>query len=123
VKLDPATLRLLRSTNTVDITTTGRRSGRPHRVEIWMFEVDGQFIITGTPGPRSWLANLLADPRLTVHLPEGREVIATATPVTDETLRHRVFTAEATWWYRSQTPLEDLIASSPMVALTFGSPD
>ena len=47
---------------TIDITTTGRRSGQARRIEIWMLDVDGRFFITGTPGRRDWLANLLADP-------------------------------------------------------------
>ena len=117
--LDPTTLHLLRTANTVDITTTGHRTGRPHRIEIWMFEIDGLFIITGTPGPRSWLANLRADPRLTVHLPDGHDIPATATPVADGTLRRRVFAADATWWYRTQTSVADLVANSPMVVLDF----
>ena len=49
---------------TIDITTTGRRTGRPRRIEIWMLDVDGRYFITGTPGRRDWLANLSADPKL-----------------------------------------------------------
>ena len=70
--LDPwpmeAVRRELADDPTIDITTTGRRSGKSRRVEIWMLDVDGRFFITGTPGPRDWLANLLADPSLVVHL-------------------------------------------------------
>jgi deazaflavin-dependent oxidoreductase (nitroreductase family) len=58
----------LRDDPTIDITTTGRRSAEPRRVEIWMLDIDGRFFITGTPGPRDWLANLRANPSLTVHL-------------------------------------------------------
>lgn len=52
----------------IDITTTGRRTGRPRRVEIWFHNIDGRIIITGQPGPRDWLANLIADPEFTLHL-------------------------------------------------------
>ena len=38
------------------------------RIEIWMLDIDGRFFITGTPGRRDWLANLMAEPRSTVHL-------------------------------------------------------
>jgi hypothetical protein len=58
----------LRDDPTVDITTTGRRSGQPRRIEIWMLDVDGRFFITGTPGRRDWLANVIAYPDLVVHL-------------------------------------------------------
>ena len=34
----------------IDITTTGRRSGQPRRIEIWFHNLDGRLYITGTPG-------------------------------------------------------------------------
>jgi deazaflavin-dependent oxidoreductase (nitroreductase family) len=77
---------------TVDITTTGRRSGLPRRVEIWMFNADGRLFITGTPGRRDWLANLHADRHLVVHLkrPAGVDLDATAAPLSDPATRRRV---------------------------------
>lgn len=113
------TMELLRRIETVDITTTGRRSGQPRRIEIWMYEVDGRFVITGTPGPRDWYANLMADPSLTIHLPDGTDVVATAVPVADREIRRGIFTAAKTWWYRSQTTVADLVDNSPMVELSF----
>ncbi|MDQ2999008.1 MAG: nitroreductase/quinone reductase family protein [Chloroflexota bacterium] len=47
---------------TIDITTIGRTSGEPRRIEIWFHNVDGHIYITGTPGRRSWYANLRANP-------------------------------------------------------------
>jgi deazaflavin-dependent oxidoreductase (nitroreductase family) len=110
---------LLDSVETVDITTIGRNSGIPRRIEIWTYAVNGRNVITGTPGPRDWYANLLANPSLTVHLPGGVDLPAVATPVLDEDVRRQVFTADKTWWYRSQVDLEELIARSPMVELRF----
>ena len=106
---------------TVDITTTGRRSGEPRRIEIWMLDVDGRYFITGTPGRRDWLANLLADPALTVHLKRraGVDVSGRATPVRDDDTRRRVIEHLAATWYRSQTPVDDLVAQAPMVEVTF----
>ena len=77
---------------TIDITTTGRRSGLPRRIEIWMLDVDGRFFITGTPGRRDWFANLLDEPRLVVHLKRRAfvDLEARATVVTDEATRRRV---------------------------------
>ncbi len=106
---------------TVDITTTGRQSRQPRRIEIWMFEVGGRYVITGTPGPRDWYANLLAEPALTVHLDQGVELAAVASPVRDVNFRRSVFTAPHTSWYLTQTALDDLIATSPMVELSFPS--
>lgn len=109
---------------TVDITTTGRRSGLPRRIEIWMLEVDGRFYITGTPGPRDWLANLQADPSLVVHLKQRTtaDLPARATPVEDRQTRRRVLEHLTATWYRTQTPLDELVAEAPMVEVVFTEP-
>jgi deazaflavin-dependent oxidoreductase (nitroreductase family) len=106
---------------TIDITTTGRRSGAPRRIEIWMLDVDGRFFITGTPGPRHWLANLQADPDLTVHLKRHAmvDLAARADVVADATLRRQVLEHLAAHWYRSRSPLGDLVTTAPMVEVSF----
>src|SRR5258706_3114016 len=55
---------------TIDITTIGRTSGTPRRLEIVFHNIDGRIYISGQPSPtrRSWLANLAANPRFTFHL-------------------------------------------------------
>jgi hypothetical protein len=70
----------------VDISTTGRRSGRAHRIEMVFHHFDGEFFMTGRPGKRDWYANMLADPRFTLHLKRGvqADLDAVAEPVTDE---------------------------------------
>lgn len=67
----------------IDITTIGRRTGEPRRIEIWFHRVDGRYYITGTPGARSWYANLLANPDFTFHLKQSAEadLAARAVPV------------------------------------------
>ena len=48
---------------TIDITTTGRKSGMPRRIEIWFANLDGRlFIRGGIPGRRDWLANTESQP-------------------------------------------------------------
>lgn len=103
---------------TVDLTTTGRRSGQPRTVEIWWFRVDGRFVITGTPGRRDWLANVLEQPRVIIGV-DGQDLSATVTPVDDEAFRRRVFTDPRTSWYSSQAELDRLVATAPMVEVTF----
>ncbi len=102
---------------TADITTTGRRSGLLHRIEIWMLDVGGRFFITGTPGRRDWLANLHADPHVVVHLERraGLDLDATAAPVSDPATRRRVLEHLSASWYRTQTPIDELVATAPMV--------
>ncbi|HXN77524.1 MAG TPA: nitroreductase/quinone reductase family protein, partial [Candidatus Dormibacteraeota bacterium] len=60
----------LTGSQTVDITTIGRQSGKPRRLEIVFHNIDGRIFISGIPFPkrRNWLANLDANPRLTFHL-------------------------------------------------------
>ena len=103
---------------TIQITTNGRKTGMPRRVEIWWFRVDDRFIITGTPGRRDWLANLDADPRLTVHV-GGHDFEATATRVTDMSFRRKVFTRPQTSWYSSEAELDHLVMAAPMVEIHF----
>jgi deazaflavin-dependent oxidoreductase (nitroreductase family) len=114
----------LASDPTVDITTTGRRSGQPRRIEIWMLDIDGRFFITGTPGRRDWMANLLANHALVVHLKRDAhvDVPATAQPVTDPATRRAVLEHLSANWYRSQTPLDVLVETAPMVEVTFRDP-
>lgn len=69
-----------------DITTTGRKTGKPRRIEIYFHHFDGQFILTGRPGfKRDWMANLLADPAFTLHLKRNlsHDVPMIATPIDD----------------------------------------
>jgi deazaflavin-dependent oxidoreductase (nitroreductase family) len=83
-----------RDERTIEITTLGRRSGIPRRNEIWLHRVDGRWYLTGMPVPRSWYANLRANPRFMVHLKHGvtADLPANAVPV-DEQTRRRVITA------------------------------
>lgn len=103
---------------TIDLTTTGRRTGQRRTVEIWWFRVDDRFVITGTPGRRDWLANVLADPRIEIEV-GGQTLVATAGPVSDPTFRRRVFTDSATSWYKSQAELDHLVDTAPMIEVTF----
>ena len=106
---------------TIDITTTGRRSGELRRIEIWMMDVDGRYFITGTPGRRDWLANLKADPTLIVHLKRHAmiDLPAVARPVDDEPTRRAVLTHLSAHWYRGQTTLDHLVDDAPMVEVLF----
>jgi hypothetical protein len=90
--MDDRTRRALERDRTIDITTTGRASGRARRVEIWFHNLDGRLYITGTPGSRDWYANLLARPAFTFHLKESAraDLPARATPVLEPAERRRV---------------------------------
>lgn len=78
--------------HTVDITTTGAKSGEPRRIEMWFHNVDGDVYLTGLPGRRAWVANLLAHPEFTFHLKHGvrADLAARAEPVSDPDERRRL---------------------------------
>ncbi|MEL6982915.1 MAG: nitroreductase/quinone reductase family protein [Actinomycetota bacterium] len=118
---DPAVARALETDLTIDITTTGRRSGQPRRIEIWFLNIEGRVFITGTPGRRDWMANLAADPRFTFHLKESvtADLEAEARTVEDEPTRRLVLEHAVATWYRNQTPVDELVETAPMVEVTF----
>ena len=92
--LDERTRNALKADMVVDITTIGRKSGLPRRIEIWAHWLDGEAVITGSPGRRSWYANLVADPELTLHLKDDVRVDlpAVARPVRDKAERRALLT-------------------------------
>ncbi|MDH4116462.1 MAG: nitroreductase family deazaflavin-dependent oxidoreductase [Acidimicrobiia bacterium] len=110
----------LAAIRTIDMTTFGRTSGLPRRVEIWWFHTEDRFIVTGTPGPRHWLANLRADPRLIVHA-NGATFEAQAVEITDQAFRERFFrTADPEIsWYSTQAELDVLVTQAPMIEVLF----
>lgn len=112
----------LKNDSTIDITTIGRKSGQPRRIEIWFRLVDGRIYITGTPGTRDWYANLLGDPCFTFHLKESvqADLPARARPVLDVAERQQILAApEMTWYQQQVNSVEELVAGSPLVEVLF----
>lgn len=110
----------LREGGIVDITTRGRRSGEPRRIEIVSFNVDGRVYISGLPGRRGWLANLAADPRMVFHLKRGprADLPARARIIRDEAERRPVLERVTEAWTR-QSQLEAFVAGSPLIEVVF----
>ncbi len=109
--------------HTIDITTTGRRSGEPRRIEIVFHNIDGRIFISGTPYPkkRNWLANLEAKPNFTFHL-KGRvraDLPATARVIDDEDERRAVLPHIALAWRRDD--IDRMVSYSPLIEVTFDS--
>lgn len=70
--MDANTLNALNEGGIADITTIGRKSGRPRRIEIYFHQFEGDYYLTGRPGPRrDWQANIEANPEFTLHLKRG----------------------------------------------------
>ena len=101
---------------TVNLTTVGRKSGKPSTVEIWWFEFEDRLVVTGTPGPRDWLANIRSNPKVVIDHRSG-ELAGSATEIEDAEFRRRFFKSNEPRWYRGQAQLDALVADAPMVEL------
>ena len=65
------------------VTTTGRRTGRPHEVESWCVAVgDALYLMAGSGERSDTVRNALADPRVTVRVGDDTRA-ATARLVDD----------------------------------------
>jgi len=117
--MDDRVAEALKHGGVMDITTTGRRTGLPRRIELVFHSIDGRILISGRPGfPRSWIANLKANPRFTFHLKRGiqADLPAMGRVITDREERERLIPAIAASW--SYDPAI-MVASSPLVEVTF----
>jgi deazaflavin-dependent oxidoreductase (nitroreductase family) len=105
--------------HTIDITTTGRRSGLARRIETVFHNVEGRIVLSGLPGKRSWYANLLANPQFTFHLKGAvkADLLATARAIVEPVERHAVMERVAQNWGR--TDLDVMLVRSPLVEVTF----
>lgn len=118
--MDPATQHALDIDQVIDITTIGRHSGEPKRIEIWFHRVDGKYYITGLPGKRGWFANLAAKPGFTFHLKKSAvaDLPASATVISDPAERRAIFEPIVASLNRT-TELDYWVAASPLVRVDF----
>lgn len=118
--MDPQIDRALQSGGIIDITTTGRRSGRPHRLEIAFHNLNGKVYISGMPGRRDWYANLLANPEFMFHLKRRikADLSARARPIRDEAERRELLTEITRSWGRERQ-LDRFMAGSPLIEVSF----
>src|SRR3712207_4276007 len=120
--MDAAIEQALKSDGLIDITTVGRKTGQPRRIEIAFHNFDGVLYITGMPGKRGWYANLVANPQFTFHLKQSAQadLPARATPITDEAERRRILSKVVEKW-NQQDKLDAFVQSSPLVEVQLES--
>jgi deazaflavin-dependent oxidoreductase (nitroreductase family) len=116
---------------TIDITTTGRRSGQPRRIEIVFYRFEDAIYLSGLPAPRSrdWLVNLAAHPQFTFHLKHGTvaDLPAVATVIAEPAERRRVLAEFVDQFNQRNGPdgpwpraeLEEWMEGSPLVKVDF----
>jgi deazaflavin-dependent oxidoreductase (nitroreductase family) len=122
--MDPAIRRAIEGGLTCDITTFGRKSGEPRRLEIWYFVVEGRVYITGTPGQRDWYANLGVNPRMIFHVKQGAlaDLPAHAALITGPAERRRIMAAvmgQNSWFAAQSFSLDDWVVGSPLIEVIF----
>ena len=118
--MDEATRPALHRSQVIDLTTTGRRTGQPRRIEIFLHDDDGLLFITGMPRAdrtRDWIHNIDADPRVWIHLKGAvvADLPATARVVTDVGERRPLIEAAARRWRRTDVPT--MMQHSPLVVI------
>lgn len=115
---------------TIDITTIGARTGRPRRIEVWFYRVDGRIYLSSSPARRSWYANIVANPGFVFHLKHGvrADLRAVGTPVLDRAQRETVFSSiiadlDQPWnpagIRQPVEPLDGWMQGSPLVSVHF----
>ncbi len=119
--MDDSTLDALARSQLIDMTTTGRKTGQPRRIEIALHAIDGRLYISGMPRAdhkRAWLLNLERDPRLTIRLKQttNAEVAATARVIEEPVERRQILESVAARWRR--TDVDVMVAHSPLIELT-----
>lgn len=120
---------------TIDITTRGRRSGEPRRIEIVFYRFKDTIYLSGIPRPRprAWLLNLAAEPHFIFHLKHRvvADLPATATVITDPAERRPILSYFAEEFNQRQgsdstspsAVLEDWVEDSPLARVTFQEAD
>lgn len=118
--LDPKVQSALRRGHRIDITTTGRKSGQPRRIELVFHNIGGRIFLSGRPGfPRDWVANLGAEPRMTFHLKGpvvSADLPARGRVITERAEREAVLEPIAAGWGYDRAVM---VTSSPLVEVSF----
>ena len=98
--MDENTRTALHRSQVIDLTTTGRRTGRPRRIEVFLHEQDALLFISGMPRAdrtRDWIQNITADPHVVVHVKKSlsADIPMTARVITDPAERRPLIEAAA----------------------------
>ena len=98
------------------VTTTGRRSGKPHTIEIWFALLEGVvYVLSGDGGGSDWVKNLGEHPTVGLRIGD-RDLICQARliddPAEDELARRLLFdkykprySGDLQEWHRTALPV------------------
>jgi deazaflavin-dependent oxidoreductase (nitroreductase family) len=119
--VDDAVRAALDHSQAIDIATTGAKTGLERRLEIFLHNFDRHLYVSGIPNParkRGWLANLEANPALSVHLKRSvqADLPATARVIRDPAERKAILEQVARVWNRRD--LNVMIEHSPLIEIS-----
>lgn len=120
--LDATQRATMNHSQVIDLTTTGRRTGQPRRIEIFVHNLDGRLVISGIPRPdstRAWLRNAADNPAVILHYKRAEppfDVEGTARVVTDPVERRALLEGVARNWGRDD--LDVMIEHSPLMVVS-----
>ena len=88
------------------LTTTGRKSGHPHEIEIWFgIQDDSLYLLSGGGEDSDWVRNLRVDPNVTVRIAK-HTFIGSARVVSEEkegTLARHMLAGKYQGWKQGQS--------------------
>jgi deazaflavin-dependent oxidoreductase (nitroreductase family) len=102
------------------LTTRGRRTGRPHEIEIWFaLDVRALYLLSGGGDRSDWVRNLRADPAVAVRLRDTTyEAVARVVDEGEESERGRTLVFDK-YQPRYNGSLERWRRESVLVAVDF----
>jgi deazaflavin-dependent oxidoreductase (nitroreductase family) len=108
------------------LTTTGRRTGRPHTIEIWFgtpADRPGRIYLMSGGGDRSdWVRNLRVEPRVTVRVGEVTwDANAAVVEDPDEDGRARALLATKYQGWREGQPMSSWARTALPIAIDLGT--
>lgn len=103
------------------LTTTGRKTGKPHRIEIWFAVDNGRlYLLSGGRDRSDWVKNLQANPNVTVEL--GTDTLAgVAEVIAPDTLDDRHARELLVQKYRKGNELAEWGRTSLPIVIRFDS--
>lgn len=122
-KMDPAKLEQLGKEEYCYLTTKGRVSGKPHRIEIW-FGMQGAtaYLLSGGGAAADWVKNLKVEPKVEVRIGKNKFAARArlVTVAAEDTTARQLLAAKYYHW-RPGRKLNSWARTALPVALDFAS--
>lgn len=101
------------------LTTRGRRTGRPHTIEIWFTQAGATaYLISGGSDRSDWVRNLFVEPTATLRVGEVEAAVSARLPLASGDERERAVRALfAKYGDQASAGLDEWLSEGYIVAL------